>query len=117
MSAIQIMTMLPYEFSPDWEKDKEAIADKLIFSAEEVIPDMRDYIICRAISTPLTFERTTLNTQGAIGWYPAPCRKMLRQKTPIKNLYQAGQWTFPGAGVLAVVASGRNAAQLVLKNR
>jgi phytoene dehydrogenase-like protein len=117
MSAIQIMMMLPYDFSPGWEKDKEAIADKLIASAEEVIPNLTDYIICREITTPLTLEGTTLNSQGAIGWYPAPRGKMWRQKAPIKNLYQAGQWTFPGAGVPNAIASGRNATQLVLRNR
>ena len=34
---------------------------------------------------------------------------------PIKNLYQAGQWTFPG-GIFAVALSGRT-ADIISSNR
>jgi prolycopene isomerase len=37
----------------------------------------------------------------------------LQPRTPIKNLYLAGHWTTPGAGVAGVVMSGERTAQIV----
>ncbi len=129
MATVQILTLLPYNYMGYWKRGvdgtrgkeytelKEAAADKLITSAEAIIPQLSKHIICKNIATPLTFERYTLNSEGAShGWFPAPGAKMRSQKTPIKNLYQAGHWTFPGGGVSTVVVSGINAAQLVLKD-
>ena len=118
MTTVQLSAMLPYDYTDDWEGGKEAMADKLIASAEKVIPGLSEHIVCKHITTPHTLEQDTLNSQGAImGWHATPGGKMRSQRTPIKNLYQAGHWTFPGGGVPTVVASGRNAAQLVLKGK
>jgi len=115
-TAVQLMAMLPYDMVKDWGVAEEAIADKLIASAEKIIPRLSEHIICRHIISPSTFEQCTLNSQGAtLGWQLTPGGKIRSQKTPIKNLYQAGHWTFPGGGVSQVVTSGRNAAQLVLR--
>ena len=117
-TAVQLMAMLPYDMVKDWGAAEEAIADKLIASAEKVIPRLSEHIICRHIISPLTFEQCTLNSQGATtGWQLTPGSKIRSQKTPIKNLYQAGHWTFPSGGVSQVVTSGRNAAQLVLRGK
>jgi phytoene dehydrogenase-like protein len=62
-------------------------------------------------------EQSTMNSQGAMGWLPIPGIKMRSQKTPIKNLYHAGQWTYPGAGVPSVFISGRNAKELTIKGK
>ncbi len=128
MATVQIMTLFPYDYMSYWKRKKdgtrgkeytelkEALADKLIASAEAIIPQLSKHIVCKDIATPLTFERYTLNSEGAShGWFPLPGAKMRSQKTPFKNLYQAGHWTFPGAGIFAVVLSGRNAAKLVLR--
>ena len=115
-TTVQLVAMLPYHVVKDWKAAEEAIADKLIASAEKFIPRLSKHIICKHIISPLTFEQSTLNSQGAIlGWQLTPGGKRRSQKTPIKNLYQAGHWTFPGGGVSQVVTSGRNAAQLVLR--
>ncbi len=43
--------------------------------------------------------------------------KQWKQKVKfIKGLYQAGQWTFPGAMVNSVYKSGEYAAKLILRN-
>jgi phytoene desaturase len=115
-TTVQLVALLPYPVVTDWKAAEEAIADKLIASAENFIPRLSKHIVCKHIISPLTFEQSTLNSQGAIlGWQLTPGDKIRSQKTPIKNLYQAGHWTFPGGGVSQVVISGRNAAQLVLK--
>jgi all-trans-retinol 13,14-reductase len=128
MATVQLSTCLPYDYMGNWKREKdgtfgqeysqlkESVADKLISSAEKIIPGLTNHIVVKDIATPLTFERYTLNCQGAnMGWFPVPGGKMRSQKTPIKNLYQAGAWTYPGPSIYAVVPSGRNAAQLVLK--
>jgi len=116
-AAIQLMMILPYDAVGDSQEEQEAIANKLIASAEKVIPNLSENVIFKHITTPRTIEQATLNSQGSPGWYPVPGSKPRKQKTPIKNLYQAGHWTFPGAGLPQVVASGRNAAQLILKRK
>lgn len=116
-AAVQLMMMLPYDAVGDWNAEQEVIADKLIASAEKVIPGLSGNVLFKHITTPLTIEQATSNSQGSPGWYPIPGSKPRKQKTPIKNLYQAGHWTFPGSGVPQVVVSGRNAAQLILKRK
>jgi all-trans-retinol 13,14-reductase len=129
MTTLQIMTLLPYQYQGYWKREadgsrgkeyaamKEALADKLISACESIIPQLSQHIVCKDVATPLTFERYTLNSEGAShGWFPAPGAGMRSQKTPIKNLYQAGHWTFPGCGVSTVALSGKNASQLVIKN-
>lgn len=128
--TVSIGAMLPYEYMGNWGVDKqgrrgreykklkEQVADRLIASAENVIPGLSQHIVCKDIATPLTYERYTLNTRGAImGWdlTPQNFMKMRPQDTPIKNLYQAGHWVFPGGGIPAVIPSGRLAAELILK--
>jgi all-trans-retinol 13,14-reductase len=128
MATVQIITSFPYNYMGYWRREtdgtrgkeykelKEELANRLINSAERIIPDLSKHIVCKDIATPLTFERYTLNTEGAgHGWFPAPGAKLRSQKTPIKNLYQAGHWTYPGFSIFSVVLSGRSAAKLVLK--
>ncbi len=128
MATVQLHTMLPYDYMGNWRREKdgtlgreymdleEAVAGRLIASAEKIIPGLSEHIVAKDLITPLTLERCTLNSEGAtMGWFPAPGGKMRSQKTPIKHLYQAGAWTFPGPSIYMVVPSGRNAAQLVLK--
>jgi phytoene dehydrogenase-like protein len=90
-------------------------ADKLVTSAEKIMPRLSENILCRHIDIPLTLEKTTLNSQGAC-WGVVSCKgKQDKEvKEAYKNLYQAGHWTFPGGGVPAAVTLGRNAARLIL---
>jgi all-trans-retinol 13,14-reductase len=128
-ATMQIIAPFPYSYLDHWKREtdgtrgkeyvslKEEIANKLINSAEMIVSSLSKHIVCKDIATPLTFERYTLNSEGAgHGWFPAPGAKLRSQITPIKNLYQAGHWTFPGFGIFAVALSGRNAAKLVLKD-
>ncbi len=123
--TVAISTFVPYEIftdggnvSPHYTEIKEKIAQKIIDITEKVIPGLSSHIMVRDASTPLTYERTTLNTHGAaMGWYLSAKEfsRIRSQKTPIANLYQAGHWTFPGGGIPMVIISGISAAKLVLK--
>ena len=105
--------------NPRYAEIKEAIAQKIIGVTEQVIPGLSSHIMARDASTPLTYERETLNTHGAtMGWYLSAKEfsRIRSQKTPIAHLYQAGHWTFPGGGIPMVILSGINAARLVFKD-
>jgi phytoene dehydrogenase-like protein len=126
MHTVSISAFTPYELftngngaSPQYTEIKEEISQKIIGLTEKVIPGLSSHIIVREASTPLTYERLTLNAHGAsMGWY-LPAKELSRirsQKTPIPNLYLAGHWTFPGGGIPMVIISGINAAKLVLKS-
>jgi prolycopene isomerase len=124
--TIAIAAFAPYELFTDggntnshYAEIKEEIAQKIIGITEKVIPGLSSHIIIRDASTPLTYEKKTLNTHGAtMGWYLSAkeLSTIRSQKTPIANLYQAGHWTFPGGGIPMVIISGINAAKLVLKS-
>jgi phytoene desaturase len=126
-SVVQILAFLPYDFRDCWGREadgsrgtryreiKEEIAQCLISSVERIVPGLSGQVVCRDVATPLTYERYTLSTGGASGWLPRPGDKMRSQRTPIRNLFQAGQWTYPGAGVPTVLSSGRTAADLILR--
>jgi prolycopene isomerase len=124
--AVAIAAFAPYELFADgtgmsrrYAEIKEEICQKIISITEKVIPGLSSHIMVRNASTPLTYERETLNRHGAtMGWYLSAKEfsSIRSQKTPIAHLYQAGHWTFPGGGIPMVILSGINAALLVLKN-
>lgn len=124
--TVTISAFVPYELfrdggeiNPRYREIKEEIAQKIIGIAEQVITGLSGHVMVRDASTPLTYERMTLNRYGAaMGWYLS-AREFSRvrtQKTPIAHLYQAGHWTFPGGGIPMVIISGVNAGMLVLKD-
>ncbi len=117
MTAVQMEVPFYFVAAKDWEVEKEAMADKLIAQAENIIPGLSEKIVSRQTLTPLDVEKKTMNYRGSIGWFPGPRFLPPNQKTPIKNLYLVGQWTYPGAGVPFVVQSGRNAAQLIIRGK
>ncbi len=94
-----------------YRKEKERMADVMIDLVEKTLmPGLRSAIRVRDVATPLTNVRYTANYRGAIyGWDQTLATsgpQRLAQKTPIKNLYLAGAWTFPGGGIGAVLGSG-----------
>jgi len=123
-SNMSILIAAPFESKKFWDEHKQVLATKMVKKAEELIPSIETYIESRAIATPHTFYRYTLNRYGAMyGWASIP--KQIRrttapQETCIKGLYSVGHWCTNGlgqGGVSVAAYSGRNAAKLVLKNR
>jgi phytoene dehydrogenase-like protein len=124
--TIAVAAYTPYELftdgetvNPRYTQIKEEIAHKIIGATEQVIPGLSSHVLVQDASTPLTYERETLNTHGAtMGWYLSAKEfsRIRSQQTPIARLYQAGHWTFPGGGIPMVILSGINAAKLVLKD-
>lgn len=104
------------------ELSKEAIIEALVGS---VYPKLDGHVIDGFISTPLTIQKRTGNTDGAItGWaftndtIPAVSsmpRIAQAIKTPIPNVAQAGQWTYSPSGFPIAILTGKMAADSIAK--
>jgi phytoene dehydrogenase-like protein len=114
------------EVTPEYYALKESVADALVRTAARIIPDLEKKTLFRAIATPYTYQRYTLNSGGSItGW--TYDRKMTFLKkgtakmqtsmlTPVKGLLQAGHWTVYPGGAPVSILSGRLAADYISKH-
>ncbi len=79
----------------DYVRMKERVADECIALAEEVVPGLRDMIVERYVSTPLTYRDYTSSPEGsAYGMrkdFRNPIMTLLSLHTPIPNLLLTGQ--------------------------
>ena len=122
-NTVNIIAMQGYDYWKKYENDyfsgnkaaydreKLRLADILINQVEKkFLPGLRGAIEVKEVATPLTNLRYTLNPRGAIyGWNQTvdnSGQRRFPQKTPIRNLYLAGAWTFPGHGYSACIPSG-----------
>lgn len=109
-----------------YEEFKELSKENIIRNLENSIyKNISKSVTGSLVSSPLTLERLKGNTDGAItGWaftnneMPA-ISKMTSiaksVKTPLKNIHQAGQWTYSPAGMPISVLTGKMAADQVIK--
>lgn len=103
------------------------------FSEEQILetldgslyPGIKDAVLHRFSSSPITIEMRTGNTDGAItGWSftndPLPAESRLPKimkaiQTPLPHIYQAGQWTYSPSGLPISILTGKLAADRVIK--
>ena len=127
-NVMVISTFLPYDWNETWKwelsydaymQTKQAAASVYIQRASKLIPGLESHIEVLEVGSPITNEVFTLNPEGAVyGWTNSISQATLlrlSQSTPIKNLFLAGAWTFPGGGQATVIDSGCSAADLVLE--
>jgi prolycopene isomerase len=125
-SVVVLTLITPYDWKNRWQSGeggeayhnlKNQVADRMIAIAEKTIPGIRNAIEVMEVGSPLTMERYTLNYKGSfMGWAPTPAQSMLKRMRftgPIKNLYLAGSWSFPGGGQSASLISGQMTGQMV----
>jgi phytoene dehydrogenase-like protein len=109
-----------------YEEFKQFSGERMIKALDaSIFPEMESKVIDRFVSTPLTIEKLTGNSDGAItGWaftnsfIPAVGRfsKIARSVlTPIPNVFQAGQWTYSPSGFPISILTGKMAADKVRK--
>jgi len=104
-----------------YAKEKMRLADILIDKVERTLmPGLRKAIEVVDAATPLTNLRFTSNPRGAIyGWDQTvdnSGQRRFPQRTPIKNLYLSGAWTFPGHGYGACIPSGLSCFAEVMRD-
>ena len=133
-TGVIISTLMDYHLvkhiadigSNNYDKFKDYCQQKIIDVLDATIfPGLSkkvEFVLC---STPLTIERETGNTHGAItGWsftnkkLPSENRfKKIRNsiKNPIDDVYQCGQWTFSPSGLPVSILTGKLAADEIHK--
>lgn len=108
-----------YKRGEKYKKIKERYAAELLDRAEKIIPGLKKSIEVMEIATPVTMKRYTRNLNGSIlGWENSVSQSLLKrmkQTTPVKNLFMASAWTFPGGGVNGATMGGSIAADRVLR--
>ena len=125
-SVVVLTLITPYDWKDRWQSGaggtayqdlKKQVGDRMIDIAEKTIPGIRKSIEVMEIGSPITMERYTLNYKGAfMGWAPTPKQSLLGRlffTGPVKNLYQAGSYTFPGGGQSASLISGLMVGEMV----
>ncbi len=90
-----------------------------------VYPGLKDAILHRFSSTPISMANISGNSDGAItGWaftnHPMPAESRLPKilnaiQTPIPGILQAGQWTYSPSGLPISILTGKMAADRVIK--
>lgn len=91
---------------------------------ETIFPGIKDKIIKRFSSSPLSMEKLTGNTHGALtGWaFTNPVVPAVTQMlhvndavvTPLPSVWQAGQWTYSPSGFPMSIVTGKLASDRAL---
>lgn len=107
----------------DFKRFSENYISKLL--AKTIFPEISSKIMDRFSSTPLTIQRVTGNSEGAItGWaftnseIPAEnsFKKIAKSiATEVPDVFQAGQWSFSPSGLPVSILTGKLAADKVLE--
>jgi all-trans-retinol 13,14-reductase len=132
---LQVMTLVPREYAlwhanpdeaesgayhrdPEYRRRKAALADRLLASAERVVPDLRARVDWQEEATPVTQERFTHSTGGTSYGIEFAIDQMgplrLGPETEVPGLYLCGASTPMGHGIGSVLQSGVAAAGAVL---
>jgi len=92
---------------------------------ETIYPGLARAVLNTFTSTPVTVQRLTGSTDGAItGWaftnHPMPAESRLVRianavNTPLPHVYQAGQWTYSPSGLPVSLITGKLAADKINK--
>jgi prolycopene isomerase len=97
---------------------KEALAATVISRTERILPGLSKAVELKVLATPLTHERYLNRFKGSYGPLLKSGQNILQKPqntTPIKNLFAAGDSTFPGQGVIAVTYSGVSCASYIAR--
>jgi prolycopene isomerase len=102
-----------------YRAEKQRWSDILIQRTEQrLFPDLSAGIEEVVTATPLTCQRYTGHPEGAIYGYEQSIENAfisrLPTRSPVKGLYLAGAWSFPGGGFGGVLRSGEMAYRAVM---
>lgn len=131
-AALLVSTLLDYSLTKfikeaGWYEEFKRFSEEAMIEvlSSSLYPGMKGKILQKFSSSPLTLERVTGNSEGAItGWaftkVPLPVEHemdtMIKSVgTPIPNVSQAGQWVFSPSGLPISVLTGKLASDRVIK--
>lgn len=135
-TGVIVSTLMDYRLvkaidEAGWYGAFKTLCEETIISVlnKTIFPEWSGHLEDHFSSTPLTIERLTGNSGGAItGWafpddsgtsrLPAVShfRKIAKTiETPLPHIHQAGQWTFSPSGLPVSILTGKLAADRVMK--
>jgi phytoene dehydrogenase-like protein len=130
-TGVMISCLFDYELAKKveqagWYDEFKAHLDKKIIDtfSRTIYPDFGKFIIDKYSSTPLTINKVSGSSGGAItGWSfetDIPVIDTLKDipksvLTPIPGVYQAGQWAYAPSGVPIAMLTGWYATQKIMK--
>jgi prolycopene isomerase len=102
----------------EYKSAKEAFARQVIARTERFLPGIEKAVELMVTATPQSHARYLNRRDGSYGPLLKPGQNILlkpQNRTPVKNLYAAGDSTFPGQGVIAVTYSGVSCASFIAR--
>jgi phytoene dehydrogenase-like protein len=131
-SGLMVSTLFPYEVARGiravgwYDELKQFCIDAVVNMLGNALPGgLQGRVLFALCSTPLTIQQYAGSSDGAItGWAfgkePLPAETQMTKivqsiKTPLPDIYQAGQWAFSPAGLPVCVLTGKLAADAVAK--
>ncbi len=126
-TTVTVCTVADYDYwnnlkrsNPDeYKKKKDEAAEIIINRINKRFPGFKESIKAIDIATPVTMERFSGNTNGAVyGASQLVSQSIIYRfpnALPKQSLYFTGAWTMPGGGFTGVVISAMNAAEAILK--
>jgi all-trans-retinol 13,14-reductase len=128
-STLEVMCLAPpgtfwpggdrYSQNPEYVAVKERLAEQLIDRATTVIPHLRQHIVWRGASSPVTHERFTLSSLGSCYGIEMSADQIGPRRpgprTEIRGLWLTGASTTSGAGIVGAVSSGLHTAGAILR--
>jgi prolycopene isomerase len=115
---IILSALARYDVGRPWEEAREEYTDRMLNEVEKVVPGIRRHLLFRESATPLTLERFTGSSEGALyGWANTinqTGNKRLHNRSPVDGLYLAGHWAEPGSGSFKATVSGLQTALMIL---
>ncbi len=97
---------------------KKEFGESVIRRTEKILPGLSDAVEVSMFATPFTHERYLNRYKGSYGPLLYPGQNVLlkpQNRTKVKDLYAAGDSTFPGQGVVAVTYSGISCASYIAR--
>lgn len=126
-SSIMVMLDAPLEYwqelrsqnIEEYRNQKQKLANEVAEALDQRIPGFKDSIVVTDVSTPATYVRVANLYQGSFEGFapiPAALKTNIKKTIPgLKNFCICGQWTNAGGGICTAVRSGKDAANLILK--
>lgn len=123
--VVQAMIPTSYEWwatrGPQYTLEKQALAEQTLARLEPHFPGLGSAMRVTDLATPLTYWNMAHSWRGAYeGWMPTDGSffgHVPKVLDGLDGLYLAGQWVEPGGGVPMAVMSGRQAVQLICRDR
>ena len=131
-TGLIISTLFDYSvarkiFDSGWYDEFESVSENIIIDLfnQTIYPGIKDKIIYRFSSTPLTLFNKHGNSEGAItSWgfdnKEIPVEMSLSRishsvKTSVPDVFQSGQWAFSPSGLPVSIITGKLAADAAQK--